>query len=165
MVRDQGLQQVADALGCPMDADIQPGGHYRPVVRDGALLYVSGQLPRLNGQIVSVGPVAPGEARQGHATLEQARHAARISALRALMLLQRELGSLDGLRRVGRMTVYVHCSQDFTQHSEVADAASDLLHQVLGEAGVHARSAIGVCQLPKNAMVEVELTASAREAA
>lgn len=166
MTRDQRLQQAAQSLNCSVDETIQPGGHYQPVVRDGDALFVSGQLPRMQGQIVALGPVAPeSDLQPGRATLEQARHGARVSALRALLLLQRTLGSLDGLRRVQRMTVYVHCTPEFTQHSEVADAASDLLHGVLGEAGVHARSAVGMCQLPKNATVEVELTASAVPAA
>lgn len=155
MTRDDHLRQAAADLGCPPDADIQPGGHYRPLVRDGDLFFVSGQLPRLGTQIAVQGRVGDG------VTLEQARHAARISALRGLLLMQREFGSLDRVRRVARIGVYVQCAADFTQHSEVADAASDLLHAVLGDAGVHARTAIGVYQLPKNAAVEVEMTASA----
>lgn len=155
MTRDERLRQAAADLQCPPDADIQPGGHYRPLVRDGQQLYISGQLPRLGTQIAVQGRVGDG------VTLDQARHAARISALRGLLLMQRELGTLEGLRRVARITVYVQCAADFTQHSEVADAASDLLHQVLSDAGVHARTAIGVYQLPKNAAVEVDMVASA----
>lgn len=158
MTRDEKLLQAAQALGSAMDADISPGGSYYPVVRDGNLLYVSGQLPRLNGVMASVGPMAP----QGEVSLAQAQHAARVSALRALMLLQRSLGSLDQLQRICRMTVYVHCTPEFTQHSEVGDGASALLVEVLGaDVGLPARSAIGVAQLPKNATVEVEITASA----
>ncbi|WP_313570708.1 RidA family protein [Comamonas terrigena] len=161
--RDQRLAQAAQALDCPMDVEIAPGGSYRPVVRDERMLYVSGQLPRLNGAMASLGPVAPASAAPaaGTATLEQARRAARISALRSLLLVQRTLGSLEPVQRICRMTVYVHCTSDFTQHSEVADGASELLVEVLGEIGLPARSAIGVAQLPKNASVEVELTASA----
>jgi enamine deaminase RidA (YjgF/YER057c/UK114 family) len=161
--RDQRLAQAAQALDCPMDVDIAPGGSYRPVVRDERMLYVSGQLPRLNGAMVSLGPVAPASAAPaaGTATLEQARRAARVSALRSLLLVQRTLGSLEPVQRICRMTVYVHCTSDFTQHSEVADGASELLVEVLGDIGLPARSAIGVAQLPKNASVEVELTASA----
>ncbi|MDI9854116.1 RidA family protein [Comamonas sp. 17RB] len=161
--RDQRLAQAAQALDCPMDVEIAPGGSYRPVVRDERMLYVSGQLPRLNGAMASLGPVAPASAAPaaGTATLEQARRAARVSALRSLMLVQRTLGSLEPVQRICRMTVYVHCTSDFTQHSEVADGASELLVEVLGDIGLPARSAIGVAQLPKNASVEVELTASA----
>ena len=160
--RDQRLAQAAQALDCPMDVEIAPGGSYRPVVRDERMLYVSGQLPRLNGAMASLGPVAPASAAPaaGTATLEQARRAARISALRSLLLVQRTLGSLEPVQRICRMTVYVHCTSDFTQHSEVADGASELLVEVLGDIGLPARSAIGVAQLPKNASVEVELTAS-----
>jgi enamine deaminase RidA (YjgF/YER057c/UK114 family) len=161
--RDQRLAQAAQALDCPMDVEIAPGGSYRPVVRDERMLYVSGQLPRLNGAMASLGPVAPASVAPapGTATLEQARRAARVSALRSLLLVQRTLGSLEPVQRICRMTVYVHCTSDFTQHSEVADGASELLVEVLGDIGLPARSAIGVAQLPKNASVEVELTASA----
>lgn len=149
--RDQRLAQAAQALNCPMEVDIAPGGSYRPVVRDERMLYVSGQLPRLNGTMASLGPVVPASATPaaGTATLEEARRAARVSALR----------SLKPLQRICRMTVYVQCTPDFTQHSEVADGASELLVEVLGDIGLPARSAIGVAQLPKNASVEVELTA------
>ncbi|MDR2326134.1 MAG: RidA family protein [Acidovorax sp.] len=160
MTRDQRLAQAAQTLNCPMDVDIAPGGSYCPVVRDERMLYVSGQLPRLNGVMASLGPISAQPAA-GAATLAQAQKAARVSALRALMLLQRTLGSLDSVQRICRMTVYVHCTPDFTQHSEVADGASELLVEVLGDIGLPARSAIGVAQLPKNATVEVEITASA----
>jgi enamine deaminase RidA (YjgF/YER057c/UK114 family) len=115
---------------------------------------VSGQIPRVGDQVVATGRAG------AEVSLEQARAAARISTLRALALLQRALGSLDQVDRILRITVYVQCTADFTQHSEVADAASDLLHTVLGEAGIHARTSIGVYQLPKNATVELELQAA-----
>mgnify|MGYP001501929050 CR=1 FL=1 len=84
--------------------------------------------------------------------------------MRALSLLQRELGSLEQVRQILRVTVFTQSVADFTQHSEVADAASDLLHAVLGEAGRHTRTSVGVYQLPKNASVELDLIASARVA-
>jgi len=80
--------------------------------------------------------------------------------MRALALLRQSLGTLDGIGRILRMTVYVQCTQDFTQHSEVADAASDVFCKVLGEAGRHARTSVGVHQLPKNATVELDLVAT-----
>ena len=80
--------------------------------------------------------------------------------MRALALLRQTLGSLDALSQVLRMTVFIHCSADFTQHSEVADAASELLYSVLGAAGVHTRTSVGVFQLPKGAAVELDLIAA-----
>jgi enamine deaminase RidA (YjgF/YER057c/UK114 family) len=126
------------------------------------MLYVSGQLPRLNGAMASLGPVAPASAAPAagrHAGTGTARGPGLGPAQPDAG--QRTLGSLEPVQRICRMTVYVHCTSDFTQHSEVADGASELLVEVLGDIGLPARSAIGVAQLPKNASVEVELTASA----
>ena len=94
-------------------------------------------------------------------TLNHAQLAAKVCAMRALALLQRELGSLEKVRQILRVTVYTQSAPDFTQQSEVADAASELLHSVLGEPGKHTRTSVGVYQLPKNASVELDLMASA----
>lgn len=155
MSRDDAFAQAAQALGCRFDGEIRLGGNYQGLVRDGRQLYVSGQVPRVGTEVVVTG-------RAGRdVSLEQARHAARICALRALALLQRSLGSLDAVAAVLKVNVYTQCSDDFTRLSEVADAASDLLLQVLGPAGAHARTSVGVYQLPKNATVELDLVAAA----
>jgi enamine deaminase RidA (YjgF/YER057c/UK114 family) len=96
-------------------------------------------------------------------SLDKAREGAQISTLRSLSLLRRSLGSLDAVEKVLRVGVFVQCTADFTQQSEVADAASDLLHRVFGDAGVHVRTAVGVYALPKNATVEVEMTVAAKQ--
>jgi enamine deaminase RidA (YjgF/YER057c/UK114 family) len=80
--------------------------------------------------------------------------------MRALVLLRQSLGSLDRIAQLLRVTVYTQSAADFTQQSEVADAASDLLHTVLGAAGTHTRTSVGVAQLPKNAAVELDLIAA-----
>lgn len=154
MSRDNAFADAARALGCSFDGEIRLGGHYIGVARDGHLLHVSGQVPRVGTQVVVTGRAG------ADVTLEQARHAARICALRALALLQRELGSLEAVRSVIKVNVYTQCTEAFTQQSVVADAASDLLVQVLGPAGAHARTSIGVYQLPKNATVELDLVAA-----
>lgn len=156
MSRDALLAAQAEALGHRFDGEIRTGGNYTPVVRDGTLLYVSGQVPRVGTEVVVTGAVG------GEVSLAQAQVGARICVLRALTLVQRALGTLDAVQAVPRMTVYVRCTPEFTQHSEVADAASAILHTVFGSAGAHARSAVGVLQLPKGAAVELELTVSAR---
>lgn len=154
MSRDALFQQTAKALGYNFDGDIKIGGHYVPVVRHGDQIYISGQIPRVDDTVVVTG-------RAGDdVLLPQAQLAARICALRALALLQRSLGSLDPIQRILRITVYVQSAQNFTQQSEVADAASDLLHAILGEAGAHTRTSVGVFQLPKNATVEIDLIAA-----
>lgn len=153
--RESRFQAIAARLGHSFDGAIQVGGHYAAVVRHGAEVYISGQVPRVGQSLVLTGRVGT------ELTLSQAQTAAGVCVMRALALLRQSLGSLDAVERVLRMTVYVQCSADFTQLSEVADGASDLLHEVLGEAGVHTRTSVGVYQLPKNAPVELDLIATA----
>jgi enamine deaminase RidA (YjgF/YER057c/UK114 family) len=156
MSRDALFRQAAEALGFAPDGEIKVGGNYVPLLRDGSTIYISGQVPRIGNAVVITGRAGT------EVALEQAQRAAKICTLRALALLQRELGSLNDVRQILRLTVYVQCSPDFTRHSEVADGASGLLQQILGPAGVHTRTSVGVYQLPKNATVELDLIASAR---
>lgn len=158
-MRDQAFQQTARELGHDFDGELKIGGRYVPLLRDGATLYISGQIPRIGDTVVATGRAGDG------VSLVQAQQAAAICAMRALALLQRALGSLDAVRAVLRITVYVQCSDDFTQHSEVADGASDVLYRVLGEAGRHTRTSVGVRQLPKNATVELDMIAVTDDAA
>jgi enamine deaminase RidA (YjgF/YER057c/UK114 family) len=152
---DQRFEQFARELGYAFDGDIKIGGHYVPLLRHGHQIFVSGQIPRVGDQVVVTGRAGDG------ATLEPARLAARVCTMRALALLQRHLGSLEQVRAILRITVFVQCSASFTQQSEVADAASDLLYFVFGERGAHSRTSVGVQQLPKNATVELDLIAAA----
>lgn len=157
--RSQRLQQAIAATGYAFDGPIVGGGDYVPVVQDGDLAYVSGQVPRVGQHVVVTGRV--GEAT----TLADAQKAARVCAIRGLLLLQAQLGSLDRIARVLRVGVYVQSAATFTQQSEVADAASALLKSVLGDEGAHARTAVGAHQLPKNAAVEIEMVVRTRPSA
>lgn len=159
MSRDAALQALAAELGAPMEGEIRIGGNYRPVVRDGALAFVAGQVPRVGERVVVTGRAGAGT------TLAQARFGAQVGALRCLALLQRELGSLERVRRMLRVGVFVQCAPDFTQHSEVGDGASEVFVRVLGPAGTHARTSVGVYQLPKDATVEVEAVAALEDGA
>jgi enamine deaminase RidA (YjgF/YER057c/UK114 family) len=156
MSSDTRFAQAAQSVGHDFDGEIKKGGNYTPLLRVDQQLYVSGQIPRIGDRVMVTGRAG------ADVSLAQAQQAARIAVMRALALLQRELGSLEQVRAVPRLTVYVQCSDDFTQHSEVADAASELLHQVLGSAGLHTRTSVGVYQLPKNATVELDLIAVAK---
>ncbi len=155
--RDLELAAACTEHGFDLTAPLQIGGSYTSLVRDGRTLYLSGQLPRIGDHVAVAGVVG------AEVSLERAKRAAAIATLRALTLLRQELGSLQRLRGVLRVTVFVHCTADFTQHSEVADGASDLLWRVLGTAGAHTRTSVGVLQLPKNAAVELDLIASAND--
>ena len=152
--RQSRFDAIARSLDCDFSGEIKVGGNYVPAVREGGFVFVSGQVPRVGDKVEVTGRAGDG------VSLEDAQRAARICALRALALLGREAGSLDRVRRVVRVGVFTQSAATFTRQSEVADAASDLIHQVLGEAGIHARTSVGVYQLPKDATVELELTAS-----
>lgn len=154
--RSERLQQVIAELGYSFDGPILVGGDYVPVVHDGNEAYVSGQVPRVGKEVVVTGRV--GET----VSLADAQEGAKVSVIRGLLLLQAQLGSLDRIARVLRVGVFVQCAANFTQQSEVADAASALLKTVLGDEGAHARTSVGVYQLPKNAAVEVEMAVRTR---
>jgi enamine deaminase RidA (YjgF/YER057c/UK114 family) len=153
--RDAKLKELASAHGFDIDAELKAGGSYVPLLRHGSQIFISGQIPRVGDKVVVTGKLG------GEVSLSNGQRAARICALRALALLRRELGTLDDVRQVLKLTVYVHSAPDFTQQTEVADGASTLLQQVLGAAGLHTRTSVGVVQLPKNAAVEVDLVATA----
>jgi enamine deaminase RidA (YjgF/YER057c/UK114 family) len=152
---DVRFKEACERLGYDFDGEIKIGGNYVPLVRHEDQIYISGQIPRVGDTVLVTGRAG------ADVTLEQAQLGAKISALRAIALLQRSLGSLDKIKRVLRMTLFVQCTDSFTQQSEVADGASELLFFVLGEAGAHTRSSVGVYQLPKNATVEMDLIAVA----
>ena len=157
MNRDARFQEAARALGYSFDGEIKIGGNYVALVRDGDTIYISGQVPRVGNDIVVTGRVG------ATVDLQRAQLGAKICVMRALALLQRSVGTLDNVRAILRITVFMQCTPEFTQQSEVADGASELLFSILGDAGAHTRTSVGVQQLPKNASVEIDLTAAAMQ--
>ena len=151
---DNEFESQAQALGFDFNGEIKIGGNYAPVIQHGHQVYVSGQIPRVGDQVIVTG--AAGQ----EVTLKQAQLAAQICILRALALLRNQLGSLSKIKQVLRITVYVNSAHNFTQQSEVADGASGILLRVLGEAGRHTRTSVGVAQLPKGATVELDVIAA-----
>jgi enamine deaminase RidA (YjgF/YER057c/UK114 family) len=135
--------------GLVLPDSVEAAANYVPFVRFGDLLYVSGQLPRLDGAVAVVGKV--GE----DVSIERARQAATICALRILSVVRMAAGSLDAVEQVIELTVYVNSGAAFIEHSSVADAASGVMEMAFGKAGRHARTAVGVAQLPKGAAVEI----------
>jgi enamine deaminase RidA (YjgF/YER057c/UK114 family) len=136
-------------LGLRLPTGITAAANYVPGVLHGGVLYLSGQLPREGGVVACTGKV------DVEVSIEQAQGAARLAVLRLLAVVKDMAGNLDAIERVLDLTVYVNAPSTFTEPSAVADGASDLLEQVLGERGRHARTAVCVSQLPKNAAVEV----------
>jgi enamine deaminase RidA (YjgF/YER057c/UK114 family) len=154
MTADARFLAVAQELGYSFDGEIKIGGNYTPVIQDGKHLYVSGQIPRVGNEVLFVGVVG------SDIDVSTAKKAAAVCVMRALALIQRKVGSLDAIAAIPRITVFVRSDAYFTQQSEVADGASDTLMRILGDAGLHSRTSVGVLQLPKGAAVELDLIAS-----
>lgn len=140
-----------DALDITLPTPPKPIASYVPAVRAGNLLIVSGQLPMVNGKLIATGHVP------ADVSIEQAAAGARQCAINALAIVIGEIGDWALLKRVVRLGVFVNSCDDFTQQSVVANGASDLLVQIFGDAGKHARAAVGVNTLPLGAAVEAEL--------
>lgn len=140
-------------LGFTLPDVVPPLASYVPTVTTGSLVYTSGQLPMHDGSLIASGKVG------GDVSLEQAGQCAQLAVLNALAAVKAEIGSLDRVSRVVKAVVFVSSVTDFTGQPQVANGASQLLADVFGEAGHHARSAIGVAVLPLDAPVEVELIA------
>ena len=157
MTADIRFKALAAEMSLDFSGDIKIGGNYSPVVRDGKQLWVSGQIPRVGDEVLFVGVL--GETLD----VAEGKQAAAIGAMRVLALLQRTLGSLESMAAVLRITVYVRSAAHFTQHSEVADGASDVLCRVLGPRGALTRTSVGVMQLPKGAAVELDMMATAKD--
>jgi enamine deaminase RidA (YjgF/YER057c/UK114 family) len=143
-------------LGLTLPPVAAPGGAYVPAVRSGAFVYTSGQLPTVDGKLPAVGKVG------GEVSVSDAAGLARICALNALAAAASQAGGLDGIRRIVKVTGFVASAPGFGGQPQVVNGASELLIEVFGEDGRHARSAVGVAELPLNSPVEVELIAEVR---
>lgn len=147
-----GIESKLASMGLALPEAPRPVASYEPAVRAGALIYVSGQLPFADGAVIATGAVPSAVSE------DEAKAAARQCLLNALAVVKAELdGDWAKLKRIVRLGVFVRSDDDFTGQSGVANGASDLLAEVFGEAGRHARAAVGVNALPLGAAVEVEL--------
>jgi enamine deaminase RidA (YjgF/YER057c/UK114 family) len=156
---DERFIALAKELGYDIYGENTAGGHYAPLIRHHDELYISGLVPRMNGVIHYPGRVGK------ELTLTDAQSAAAISALRGLALIVDAIGSLDKIKSLLRVTVYVRSTEDFVDLSEVANGASDVFSHVLGDVGKHTRTTVGVYQLPKNAAIEVDMIVALRPTA
>lgn len=138
-------------LGYPLDHAPSPAAIYKPLVVYGRTVYVSGCVPIEGDRLTSSGKVV------SEVSLEEGQQAAALCAANCLRLVNREVGSLDQIKRVLRVTGYVNSDPDFTDQHLVINGASQLLLDVLGDAGLCARSAVGVAQLPLGSSTEVEM--------
>ncbi|EHI13232.1 RidA family protein [Mycolicibacterium thermoresistibile] len=142
-------------LGISLPAVAAPVAAYVPAVRTGNLVYTSGQLPMVDGNLAATGKVG------GEVTPEQAKALARVCALNALAAVH-DLAGIDAVTRIVKVVGFVASAPGFTGQPGVVNGASELFGEIFGDAGAHARSAVGVSELPLDAPVEVELIAEIR---
>ena len=144
------------ALGLTLPPVAAPGGAYVPAVRAGQFIYTAGQIPTVDGKLLAVGKVG------GEVSVSDAAGLARTCALNALAAAAAAAGGLAAIRRIVKVTGFVASAPGFNGQPQVVNGASELLIDVFGEEGRHARSAVGVAELPLGAPVEVELIAEVR---
>jgi enamine deaminase RidA (YjgF/YER057c/UK114 family) len=138
-------------LGLSVPDVAAPVASYVPAVRSGSQIFTSGQLPMRSGQLIATGKVG------AEVSPEEAAACAQQCALNAIAAVKSQLGDLDLVKRVVKVVCFVASTPDFTGQPQVANGASELLGTAFGDAGVHARSAVGVAVLPLDAPVEVEI--------
>ena len=138
-------------LGLSVPDVAKPVAAYVPAVRSGNHVFTSGQLPMRSGELMVTGKVG------GEVSPEEAAECAQQCALNAIAAVKAEVGDLDAVRKVVKVVCFVASTPDFTGQPQVANGASELLGKVFGDAGIHARSAVGVPVLPLDSPVEVEL--------
>lgn len=138
-------------LGLAVPEVAAPVAAYVPAVRSGSYVFTSGQLPMREGRLIRTGKVG------GDVSLDEAVECARQCALNALAAVRAQVGELSQVRRIVKVVAFVASTPDFTAQPQVANGASELLGEVFGDVGRHARSAVGVPVLPLDAPVEVEL--------
>jgi enamine deaminase RidA (YjgF/YER057c/UK114 family) len=143
------------ALGIVLPVPAAPQANYIPTTRSGGLVFVSGQVSIAPGGKAHVGKVGAA------LSVEQGREAARVAAINVLAALKAALGDLEKVKRIVKLVGFVNCTADFTDTPKVVNGASDLLVEVLGDRGRHARSSIGVNALPAGVAVEVEVIVEA----
>lgn len=143
------IEERIKALGISLPDPPAPAGSYVPAVRTGDLVYISGQIPIKDGRVAYTGNATDDN-------ISEAQESARMCAIGILAQAKREIGSLDKVARIVRLSGFVSSAPGFSQHPKVINAASDLMEEVFGQNGRHARIAVGVAGLPLDAMTEID---------
>jgi enamine deaminase RidA (YjgF/YER057c/UK114 family) len=141
-----------ESLGLSLPPIPNPVAAYIPAKQAGKIVFTAGQLPMVNGELISKGLLGQ------DVEVDEANKAARICTLNALAAIKGVIGDLDRIKQIVRVVGYVASVPTFTQQPAVVNGASELLLEIFGENGKHARSAVGIAVLPLNASVEIELT-------
>ena len=143
------IEEKLESIGVKLPKPPTPAGSYVPVIRTGNLLFISGQIPMEDGKVVFSGKVSDNN-------LETAQKSAKMCAINILAQIKRELGNLDKVTRIVKLSGFVNSTPDFTQHPKVINPASDLFFEIFGENGKHSRVAVGVACLPLDSMTEID---------
>ena len=146
------IELKLSSIGVTLPEAPKPVASYIPAKQSGNLVFTAGQLPMVNGELISKGLLGQ------DVEIEEANKAARICTLNALAAIKSVIGDLDRIKQIVRVVGYVASVPTFTQQPAVVNGASELLLEIFGENGKHARSAVGMAVLPLNASVEIELT-------
>ena len=143
------LEDKIESLGIKLPSPPTPAGSYVAVVKTGNLLFISGQIPMVDGKLLYTGKVTD-------ENLETAQQSAKTCAINILAQLKRELGDFEKVSKIVRLSGFVNSDPGFSQHPKVINAASDLVFEIFGEKGRHSRIAVGVANLPLNSMTEID---------
>jgi len=143
------IEEKIKSLGIKIPIPPNPAGSYIPIVKSGNLMYVSGQIPMIDGKVTFTGKVSDDN-------IEIAKESARICAINILAQIKKDLGDLQKISKIVRLNGFVNSVPEFTQHPKVINAASDLFYEIFGDCGKHSRIAVGVLSLPLNSMTEID---------
>ncbi len=145
------IEEKLQSLNISLPTPPKPAGSYIPVVVSKSWAFVSGQIPIKDGKVAFIGKVPTSQ------SIENAQKAAKLCAINALAQLKAELGNLDKIKKIIKVSGFVNSEQNFSEHPKVINAASDFLYDVFGEKGKHSRIAIGVNSLPLDSTVELDM--------
>jgi enamine deaminase RidA (YjgF/YER057c/UK114 family) len=145
------IEEKLQSLNISLPTPPKPAGSYIPVVVSKSWAFVSGQIPIKDGKVAFIGKVPTSQ------SIENAQKAAKLCAINALAQLKAELGDLDRIQKIIKVSGFVNSEQNFSEHPKVINAASDFLYDVFGEKGKHSRIAIGVDSLPLDSTVELDM--------
>lgn len=151
------FEDKINELGFELPEPTKPMAAYLPAVQSGNLIFTAGQIPVVKGELKYKGKVG------FILTLEEAQKAAQICALNCLSVVKNITGSLENIEQILKLTVFVNSADNFTSQHLVANGASELIGEIFGETGKHARSAVGVNELPGDSAVEIEMICRIKE--
>jgi enamine deaminase RidA (YjgF/YER057c/UK114 family) len=143
------IEEKLKALGVTLPNPPTPAGSYVPAIKTGNLLFISGQIPMEDGKVIFTGKVT-------NENIETAKKSAKMCAINLLAQMKRELGSLDKVTKIVRISGFINSDPEFYEHPKIINAASDLFFEIFGDKGKHSRIAVGVACLPLNAMTEID---------